>query len=269
VFALLLTNLIVRGRQENASTAESLSKAAKNSIMSLKKKSKSLGHLTALNGVGPNGVGSPNFGSPRMKKHISVKNFNERLKFLNHSYGSSGNNNVGDSVDGATSPASEAMYHHHNRVQPQHPPPLQQPIRPHHAPPTRSTTALNLGTPIAQARADRAAADKAASASSAGKHTPKKLRGLVRQKTTNSMPNPMAMGRAFLARANNHLAMQARNLGNLSTFSFSFSTTQYSNSSYLASLLFVVTRTGWLSCKELGLLVKRTDIKSRRSQTCL
>jgi hypothetical protein len=145
----------------------------KNSIMSLKKKSKSLGHLTALNGVGPNGVGSPNFGSPRMKKHISVKNFNERLKFLNHSYGSSGNNNVGDSVDGATSPASEAMYHHHNRVQPQHPPPLQQPLRPHHAPPTRSTTALNLGTPIAQARADRAAADKAASASSAGKHTPK------------------------------------------------------------------------------------------------
>ena len=38
-----------------------------------------------------------------------------------------------------------------------------------------------------------------------------KLRGLVRQKTTNSMPNPMAMGRAFFARANNHLAMQTNN----------------------------------------------------------
>ena len=34
----------------------------KNSIMSLKKKSKSLGHLTAL--------GSPNFGSPKMKKQV-------------------------------------------------------------------------------------------------------------------------------------------------------------------------------------------------------
>ena len=36
-----------------------------------------------------------------------------------------------------------------------------------------------------------------------------KLRGLVRQKTTNSMPNPVAMGRAFFARHqtnnNNHI----------------------------------------------------------------
>ena len=32
-----------------------------------------------------------------------------------------------------------------------------------------------------------------------------KLKGLVRQKTTNSMPNPVAMGRAFLAKANNHI----------------------------------------------------------------
>ena len=48
--------------------------------MSLKKKSKSLGHLT--------GLGSPNFGSPRMKKQISQKNFNaERLRVLNHGYG--------------------------------------------------------------------------------------------------------------------------------------------------------------------------------------
>ena len=28
------------------------------------------------------------------------------------------------------------------------------------------------------------------------------MKGLVRQKTTNSMPNPVAMGKAFLARAN-------------------------------------------------------------------
>lgn len=90
--------------------------------MSLKKKSKSLGHLTALGvqppppprpggqqqqathqllqpppsmlppgsslGVGVGvGVGSPNFGSPRLKKHISVKNFNERLRFLNSHHG--------------------------------------------------------------------------------------------------------------------------------------------------------------------------------------
>ena len=90
--------------------------------MSLKKKSKSLGHLHGLGvqqppphpggqqqqhahhhqllqpppsmmppgvghapGVGP--VGSPNFGSPRLKKHISVKNFNERLRFLNSHHG--------------------------------------------------------------------------------------------------------------------------------------------------------------------------------------
>lgn len=30
-----------------------------------------------------------------------------------------------------------------------------------------------------------------------------KLKGLVRQKTTNSMPNPMAMGRAIFQKANN------------------------------------------------------------------
>ena len=32
-----------------------------------------------------------------------------------------------------------------------------------------------------------------------------KLRGLVRQKTTNSMPNPVAMGRAFFARHTNNV----------------------------------------------------------------
>ena len=31
-----------------------------------------------------------------------------------------------------------------------------------------------------------------------------KLRGLVRQKTTNSMPNPVAMGRAFFTRHTNN-----------------------------------------------------------------
>lgn len=31
-----------------------------------------------------------------------------------------------------------------------------------------------------------------------------RLKGLVRQKTTNSMPNPVAMGRAFLAKAHHH-----------------------------------------------------------------
>ena len=99
----------------------------KHSIMSLKKKSKSLGHLhTAL--------GSPNFGSPKMKKHISVKNFNERLKFLNHSNGANGDvaNNNSDS-NNASSAAST------------------RPSRLHHAPPTRSTTALSLGSPVAPA----------------------------------------------------------------------------------------------------------------------
>ena len=40
-----------------------------------------------------------------------------------------------------------------------------------------------------------------------------KLRGLVRQKTTNSMPNPMAMGRAFFARhaGNNHVLQTNNN----------------------------------------------------------
>ena len=46
----------------------------KSSIMSLKKKSKSLGHLTAL--------GSPNFGSPKMKKQILAGNSNGK-KFAN------------------------------------------------------------------------------------------------------------------------------------------------------------------------------------------
>ena len=32
-----------------------------------------------------------------------------------------------------------------------------------------------------------------------------KLRGLVRQKTTNSMPNPVAMGRAFFVRHTNNV----------------------------------------------------------------
>jgi hypothetical protein len=87
----------------------------KNSIMSLKKKSKSMGQLTAL--------GSPSFGRDNsgnkmqhMKKQTSHKNFNmsDKLKFLNHGYTS--NNNNGD-------PRTQVV------------------------PPTRSTTALNLGTP--------------------------------------------------------------------------------------------------------------------------
>ena len=86
----------------------------KHSIMSLKKKSKSLGHLT--------GLGSPNFGSPRMKKQISQKSFNaERLRVLNHGYG-------GDSGQ-----QQQNGYAQQQRV-----------------PPTRSTTALHLGTPQQQ-----------------------------------------------------------------------------------------------------------------------
>ena len=50
-------------------------------------------------------------------------------------------------------------------------------------------------------------------------HTPfsllfQKLRGLVRQKTTNSMPNPVAMGRAFFARhaaGSNHVHQSNNN----------------------------------------------------------
>ena len=122
----------------------------KNSIMSLKKKSKSLGHLTAL--------GSPNFGSPKMKKHISVKNFNvsDRLKFLNHSYttspsGGSTAMNPGPSASNGivTSPSEHHVYrqhHNHHQHQPHH----------HHPPPTRSTTALNLGTPMAEQKAEQA-----------------------------------------------------------------------------------------------------------------
>ena len=114
----------------------------KNSIMSLKKKSKSLGHLTAL---GP--VGSPNFGSPRMKKHISVKNFNERLKFLNHSYHqNSSNNNIEEDVVNESSAqavggpvaASEAA-HHYTPKQVHQAPTTTSIIPRHHAPPTRST----------------------------------------------------------------------------------------------------------------------------------
>ncbi len=151
----------------------------KNSIMSLKKKSKSLGHLTAL---GPGGVGSPNFGSPRMKKHISVKNFNERLKFLNHSYNSAAGGNGGrnnnnaveeDAVEGAAvTPSSPAAMPAKTASAT---PAGGSMIPRHHAPPTRSTTALNLGTPMAQARADKQmqARSANAAANAAGKNTPK------------------------------------------------------------------------------------------------
>ena len=112
----------------------------KNSIMSLKKKSKSLGHLTAL--------GSPNFGSPKMKKHISVKNFNvsDRLKFLNHSYTSGGG---GGAPAGPSGSAANGGGGDHVYRQQQHP-------HHHHPPPTRSTTALNLGTPMAEQKAEQA-----------------------------------------------------------------------------------------------------------------
>ena len=174
--------------------------------MSLKKKSKSLGHLTAL-GVQPPppippaaaaagghqqhphqqhhgllapppsllppgsslGMGSPNFGSPRLKKHISVKNFNERLRFLNSHHGySNGNSGGQDSVDSADLALHQQQVQAHLQQQSLRPPPM-----------VRSTTALNLGTPMAAARADKqmqaqaAAAAAAASAASAGKHTPK------------------------------------------------------------------------------------------------
>ena len=182
--------------------------------MSLKKKSKSLGHLTAL-GVQPPppippsaaagghqqphpqppqhhgllapppsllppgsslGMGSPNFGSPRLKKHISVKNFNERLRFLNSHHGYSNGNGGGGGQDSVDS-ADLALHHQQQQQQQQAHLQQQQSLRP--PPMVRSTTALNLGTPMAAARADKqmqaqaAAAAAAASAASAGKHTPK------------------------------------------------------------------------------------------------
>ena len=71
----------------------------KHQAMSLKKKSKSLGHLTAL------GAPSPNLGSPKMKKNISVKSFNVsdavqgKLKFLNNSSSSSANTSLTNGGD--------------------------------------------------------------------------------------------------------------------------------------------------------------------------
>ena len=46
-----------------------------------------------------------------------------------------------------------------------------------------------------------------------------KLRGLVRQKTTNSMPNPVAMGRAFFARHTNNVNNNNHLNGNHATSS--------------------------------------------------
>ena len=75
-----------------------------------------------------------------------------------------------DSVDGADM-ALQQQQQHHLQQQSLRPPPM-----------VRSTTALNLGTPMAAARADKqmqaqaamaAAAAGSSATSSAGKHTPK------------------------------------------------------------------------------------------------
>ena len=98
--------------------------------MSLKKKSKSLGHLTAL--------GSPGFVSPKLKKQTSHKNFNmaDKLKFLNHGYGNDSN------------PSQDVIHYSNNPFPDTNPP--EQNVHPvlQRVPPIRSTTALNLGTPM-------------------------------------------------------------------------------------------------------------------------
>ncbi|XP_059082791.1 uncharacterized protein LOC131880234 isoform X3 [Tigriopus californicus] len=158
--------------------------------MSLKKKSKSLGHLTAL--------GSPNFGSPKMKKQISSKNFNSsvseavqgKLKFLN---GHDLKAHHGSPMIQSGSNNNQHHPHHH-----------------HHYMPSRSTTALSMGG-LAYDEANGRPAGQFEAGTSTNSPvrgaikttTPKKLKGLVRQKTNNSMPNPMAMGRAIFQKANN------------------------------------------------------------------
>jgi DNA uptake protein ComE-like DNA-binding protein len=131
----------------------------KKTLMTLKKKSKSLGQLAAL--------GSPILNRPKIKKDISHKTFytNDKHRFLNPS-------------------------DHNSRSGPEF----------QHQTPT--TTTFNASSKSITTHSEEHIVNiNTTGMYLKGAKTPNKLKGLVRQKTTNSMPNPVAMGRALLAKA--------------------------------------------------------------------